>query len=354
MTDLYHVLGVDRGASAKQIKTAYRKLAHELHPDKNPDDKKAEEKFKEVTHAYDTLSNEKKRRHYDRFGRYTQSSGPSAQNIGDVFSEIFGDFFSAKRGKSTKQRGRDRSQSLRIDFEIAAQGGYRELKVEQHSSCGTCNGTGAKPGSTPQICHACGGSGEIHVQQGLFSVSKKCTYCKARGRIIPKPCKSCKGDGQTSAESNLRVSIPAGAKEGMVLRFAGKGEIGEHGGPNGDLRITLEILPHAYFEREGSDLLCELPITMVEAALGAQVEVPTLAGRVRMKIPPGTQTGGIFRLRGKGLSDLKGGRGDQRVKIVVEVPQNLSAEDKSLLEKLKSLEGAKHYPSREEFWEKAK
>ena len=358
MRDYYQVLGVPREASPDEVKKAYRRLAHEYHPDKNPGDSAAEERFKEATQAYEVLGDEQKRRRYDRFGHAGVGGGAgpgfSANNVGDVFSEIFNDFF-GKRAKRSKERGKDRVHTLTIDFTTAVMGGERTLQVKHNKRCGSCSGTGAKPGSSPQICHACGGSGEIRVQQGLFSVSKRCTYCKGRGRIITNPCKTCDGAGSMAEETELKVRIPKGSTDGTTLRYKSQGEPGVGGGPPGDLRVILQVAGHSIFRRDGSDIHLELPITIVEATLGAQIEVPTLSGQVRMKIPPGTQTGRTFRLRGKGAPKLSGaGNGDQHVSVVVETPQKLSKEGADALEKLRGASEAETYPMRTQFWERVK
>ncbi len=363
MRDLYEVLEVERGASQPDIKKAYRKLAHEYHPDKNDGDPKAEKRFKEISQAYDVLGDEKKRQQYDRFGASGAGGNPFAggagfaggaqgQGFGDVFSEIFGDFFGGRgRAAGARTRGADRTIRLKVDFKTAALGGERTLDIDRSKSCETCTGTGAKPGSTPQICHACGGSGEIRVQQGLFSVSKRCTYCKGKGRIIKDACATCGGAGSLAKRAQMKVKIPAGADEGTTLRYAREGDPGQGGGASGDLLIVLEVEQHPFFEREGADLTCEVPIAFTEAALGAQVEVPTLSGKVRMKIPAGTQSGRVFRMRGKGVKKLNGaGNGDQHVTVRVEVPRNLNGEDKKKVGQLRDLEDEAHYPERAKFW----
>lgn len=363
MRDLYEVLDLQRSASQSEIKKAYRKLAHQYHPDKNDGDERAEERFKEISQAYDVLGDEKKRQQYDRFGAAGMRGSPfsggagfngggQGQGFGDVFSEIFGDFFGGRgRPGGARTRGSDRTIRLKVDFRTAALGGERTLEIDRNKNCDTCTGTGAKPGSSPQICHACGGSGEIRVQQGLFSVSKRCTYCKAKGRIITEACPTCEGLGSSSKRAQMKVKVPAGADEGTTLRYAREGDPGQGGGAAGDLLIVLEIAAHPFFIRDGADLQCELPIAFTEAALGAQVEVPTLTGKVRMKIPPGTQSGRVFRLRGKGVRKLNdSGTGDQHVSIRVEVPKNLSTADEKRVASLRSLEDEVHYPDRAKFW----
>lgn len=360
--DYYKILGVSRTASADEIKTAYRKLAHKYHPDKNPGDTVAEERFKEASEAYEVLSDPKKRKQYDRFGRVGAGFGGGARpgagaapGFGDVFGDIFGDFFSGTRrgSRTTRERGRDRTYTLKVSFDMAASGGEKVIDVKRGKKCDTCTGTGAKPGTSPQLCQACGGSGEIRVQQGLFSVSKRCGYCNGRGRIINHPCMTCGGEGRIEILTQLKVKIPAGADDGTTLRYAGEGEPGVNGGPPGDLRVVLEVLPHPVFKRDGADVHLELPITFVQAALGATVDVPTVDGKVRMKIPPGTQAGTVLRLRGKGVARLSGsGRGDQHVILKVEVPRGLSRSEQKLVEQLEELNDGRHYPEREAFWKR--
>ena len=352
--DYYEVLGIGREATDAAIKKAYRKLAHRLHPDKNPNDPTAEERFKEVSQAYDVLSDPEKRRRYDRFGRAGPGFGDFrssgfTQNVGDVFSEIFGDFFGRREGRS-RERGRDRVVSLTVDFHTAVLGGEREIDVPRSRRCETCSGTGAAPGSAPQVCYACGGSGEIRVQQGLLSVSKKCSYCRGRGKTIARPCSACAGSGYLQRQATLKVHIPAGTDDETALRYAGEGEPGPVGAEPGDLKVTIKVEPHRVFKRDGADLHCEVPITLVEATLGAQIEVPTLDGKVRMKVPPGTQSGKVFRLRGKGVPDMEGhSRGDQHVTVVVETPRDLSEHERALVDKLKELDIDAHYPLKAAF-----
>ncbi|OGQ77497.1 MAG: molecular chaperone DnaJ [Deltaproteobacteria bacterium RIFOXYA12_FULL_58_15] len=381
MRDCYEVLGVDRDASDREIKKAYHRLAHAHHPDKNPDDTSAEERFKEASVAYGILSDPDKRRKYDRFGRaaFSNKGGPGFDpsaftGFGDVFSELFGDFL-GRKPNSPKARGQDRVINLDIDFETAVRGGTRTIDVPRTRKCDICTGTGAAPGSTPQICHACGGSGEIRVQQGLLSVSKRCTYCKSKGKIVTHPCKPCDGNGYTQQESRLEVNIPPGSSSSTVLRYPGEGRLGRNGGSPGDLRVALAVAPHPIFQREDYDLSCEVPVTFSQAALGAQIDIPTLDGSVRMTLPSGTQSGRTFRLRGKGVPRASGGSGDQHVTILVETPINLTEEQRAALEALDAIgadatNGATndsanvttnvaatfianvHYPERANFWKR--
>lgn len=362
MRDFYEILGVEASADVEEIKRAYRRMAHKYHPDKNPNDAYAEERFKEASRAYEVLSDPNLRRRYDRFGHAGVNAGNGAgdgqqsgfaQNMGDVFSEIFADFFGGRaRGgtRAQREKGADKVVNLTVDFETAAFGGEQLLELDRDVRCSECSGTGAQPGSSPQLCHACGGGGEIRVQQGLFSVSKRCTYCKGRGRLVLHPCKACDGRGVLERHSRLKVKIPPGADSGTTLRYSGEGEPGTGGGPAGDLRVVLSVREHPLFKRDGADLHCEMPIGLVEATLGGQVEVPTLDGSVRMRLPPGTQNGRVFRLRGKGLPSAQhGARGDQHVRVMVETPVSLAPEQQKALQALKSLSGPRHYPRRAEF-----
>jgi molecular chaperone DnaJ len=356
--DLYEVLGVNKGAPKSEIKKAYRRLAHKYHPDKNPGDKTAEERFKEASMAYEILSDDEKRRRYDHLGAAGIGGGAAGgpgfgQNVGDVFSDLFGEFFGGRgRQKPARERGRDRQYTLEVDWRTAVFGGEQAIEVTRQTRCTSCSGTGSKPGSSPQICHACGGGGEVRVQQGLFAVSKRCNYCKGRGRVIAHPCSSCDGEGSRAQKASLKVRIPAGADEGTTMRYPGEGEPGRDGGSAGDLRVVLSVKPHPVFRREGADIHLELPVSFREAALGAQVDVPTIDGRVRMRIPPGTQGGRVFRLRGKGAPRLDGdGRGDQHVTVVIEVPEQLSPALREKLEQLEALEDAAHLRRRAALWE---
>lgn len=365
MRDFYEVLGVNRSADEKEIKRAYRRLAHEYHPDKNPDDKRAEERFKEATIAYDVLSDAEKRRMYDRTGANGWNGGSAsstgidfeeaARNVGEVFGEIFGDFFRGHRRKTKhtrKERGRDRTLELRIDFETSIKGGERVLDVQRTEKCTVCAGTGARPGSSPHLCHACGGSGGVKVQQGLFSVSKECTYCKGRGRIVVDPCSACEGRGTQSRATKLRVKVPPASKSGTTLRYAGEGESGRNGGAPGDLRVILNVDDHSLFRREGDDIHVEMPISIYTAALGGQVEVPTLWGKVTMKLPPGTQPGNVFRLREKGAAKSETRKGDQHVTVRVEVPNRLTDLQRHTLESLRDSSAPGVFPKVSAFEDK--
>lgn len=363
--DFYDILGVSRQASEKEIKRAYRKLAHELHPDKNPDDHAAEERFKEATVAYDVLSDAQKRKRYDRVGPagWGGSAGApdfeeAAKNVGDVFSEIFGDFFRGRRPSpnSRRERGRDRRVDITVDFETAVRGGEHLVDVERNERCMHCAGTGAKPGSSPQLCHACGGTGTIKVQQGLFSVSKQCGYCGGRGRIVIEPCVHCEGRGYNTRSTKLRVRIPPGSSEGTTLRYGGEGEPGINGGNPGDLRIVLSVKSHEFYRRDGDDIRVEIPLSVYDAILGAQIEVPTLWGPVRMRVPPETQHGSVLRLRGKGAPRAGAAndtdRGDQHVTVALEIPVGLDDEQRQRVEKLRDSGSADQFPKMRSFAER--
>lgn len=376
MRNLYEILGINQQASSTEIKKAYRRLAHRYHPDKNPNKPEAEERFKEVTLAYEVLSDPAKRRKYDRFGAASVGAGSATtagaggadttegaydernagggfgSNVGDVFSEIFGDFF-GRQAPRGRERGKDRGLEVAVEFTDALFGAERSVEVPHPSPCRACSSTGAKPGSTPQICHACGGTGRIAVQQGLFNANRRCGYCKGRGKFIRQVCEACGGNGVVERMAKLKLRIPAGATDGLTLRYSGEGELGQLGVPAGDLLIVLRVKPHPIFRREGTDIHLELPITFREAVLGAHVNVPTVDGKVRMRIPPGTRNGRAFRLRGKGAPLVEGeGRGDQHVTVVVEVPQELTESQRRLIEALAPLDDAKHLPMRAAFWTK--
>ena len=355
MKDPYEVLAVSRDASPDDIKHAYRRLAHRFHPDKNAGSTAAEERFKEATRAYGVLSDPVKRRDYDLHS-HDEAQGShgagerSRGDAGDMFSQVFGDVARRRGGGGRTRRGSDRLLRLQVDFATAIAGGERTVEVPRWQRCRRCIGTGAKPGTAPQICHACGGTGEIRIEWGLAAVAKKCSYCKARGKIISEPCRTCGGSGFIEVGAPLRVCIPRGVENGTVLRFPGGGGLGQGMGPPGDLRITLEVASHPVFRRAGLDIHVELPVTIVDAALGAQVEVPTLDGCVRMTVPPGTQSGRVFRLRGKGIADAAGARGDQHVAVLVETPQDVGERERRVLDALRVLDTPEHYPQRRALW----
>ena len=344
--DYYEVLGVNRDASADEIKKAYRKLAMKHHPDRNPDSKDAAAKFQELSEAYEALSDEQKRATYDRFGHAGMGGaaggggGAGFEGFGDAFSDIFGDIFGGGRGggRSNVYRGADLRYNLEISLEEAARGTDKTIRIPTAETCGTCNGSGAKPGTQPTTCSTCGGAGQVRMQQGFFSIQQTCPKCHGTGRMIANPCGSCGGAGRVKSHKTLEVKIPAGIDEGMRLRHGGHGEPGVNGGPPGDLYVEIHIRPHAVFEREGDDLHCEMPISFATAALGGEIEIPTLDGMARLKIPAETQTGKVFRLRGKGIRNVRShAPGDLMCHVVIETPVKLTERQKELL---REFEGA--------------
>ncbi len=361
--DYYEVLGVGRDADEAALKKAYRKLAHQFHPDKNPGDKAAEEKFKEASEAYAVLSDADNRSKYDRFGHNAAdfgfpggfaAQGAYGVDIQSIFGDIFGDLFGG-RGRRGAARGSDLRYHLEITFEEAAFGGAKDVTIPRLEDCGTCTGSGVKPGTKPKVCSTCGGAGEIRVSQGFFSIARACPGCGGTGRLVEHPCADCQGRGQKEQERTLSVKIPPGVNEGTRLRFVGEGEGGRGGGPRGDLYVVLAIKPHPLFTRDEEQVLCEVPLSFPQAALGCALEVPTLDGKVQMKIPAGTQPGASFRLKGKGVPHLRGqGRGDQIVKVRVEVPKELNDEQRALLEKLAAAFGDEVHPEHKSFLDKVK
>jgi len=346
--DYYEILGVDRNASKQQIKTAYRKKAVENHPDRNKGDKEAEERFKEAAEAYSVLSDDDKRAHYDRFGHAASPgngaggfSGFDPETFGD-FSDILGDFFGfgdifggGRSRRSRSSKGNDLRYDLTVEFEEAVFGFSPKIKVRKAEVCKDCNGSGADPAHGTETCSACGGQGQIRFQQGFFTVSRTCSSCQGKGKVIKSPCKSCHGSGRVQKEKVLEVKIPAGVESGNRLRVAGEGEPGTNGGPPGDLYVFISVKPHPFFKREGDHIYCEIPITITQAALGTVVQVPTLQGKEKLRIPEGTQSGTTFRFRGRGVNSLSGrGKGDQHVKVIVRTPTKLNEKQRKLLQEL--------------------
>jgi molecular chaperone DnaJ len=362
--DYYEVLGVSRTATEQELKSAYRKLALQYHPDRNPGDHTAEEKFKEINEAYGVLSNAESRSRYDRFGHAgVGSSGASTpwaapdfggfeDILGDLFSDIFGGRASRRGGP---QRGADLRYDLEITLEQAAAGFKTQIVIPRLENCATCNGSGSAPGSSPVTCNLCGGSGQVRFQQGFFSVSRTCHQCRGAGRVITSPCKACRGQGRIEKEQQLEVKIPAGVDTGARLRLAGEGEAGQSSGPAGDLYVVIQVKEHDIFERQGNNLYVNVPVTFAQAALGAEIIVPTLDGEETLAVPEGTQTGSIFRLKGKGIVSLQGhGRGDLFVVTTVVTPTRLTREQKRLLEDFASIEERLHQGTARRFGAKVK
>lgn len=348
--DYYEVLGVPRNATPQEIKSAYRRLAVKYHPDKNAGDKEAEEKFKEAAEAYSVLSDSQKRAQYDRFGHGAfgtgQGFGGFDPDIFGDFSDILGDFFgfgdifgsSRRRTRSRAQRGADLRYDLTISFEEAVFGVKTKLKIPREEDCTSCSGTGADPDGGTAVCSACRGQGQVRYQQGFFTISRTCSNCHGTGRVIQKPCQECRGRGRVPKEKTLEVRIPAGVDNGSRLRIAGEGEAGIGGGPPGDLYVVISVKEHPFFKRQGENIYCEVPITFSQAALGAEIKVPTLEGEEKIRVPEGTQTGSVFRLKGRGAVSLNGrGKGDQLVTVTVVTPTKLSREQRELFKKLAEL-----------------
>ena len=348
--DYYEVLSVSRTASDGELKTAYRKLAMQYHPDRNPGDKSAEEKFKDCSEAYQVLSDPDKRAAYDRYGHAgvgaagAGSAGnpfANAQDISDIFGDIFGEMFGGAGGSrsggraSRAQRGRDLRYDQTIEFAEAVFGKEVEVSVKRMEACETCHGSGTKSSRGPSTCQQCGGRGQVRFQQGFFSVARTCNVCGGTGQVITDPCATCHGDGREQKTHTVRVSIPAGVEEGTRIRYQSGGDAGRFGGPNGDLYIVLTVKPHPFFEREGNDLHCAVPVSFSQAALGDEISIPTLEGDVKIKIPEGTQSGKEFRLRSKGVPYLnEHGRGDMVVQVVVKTPTKLTKSQKEILRQL--------------------
>ena len=354
--DYYEVLGVEKGASDADIKKAFRRIAMKYHPDRNPDSKDAEEKFKEAQEAYEILGDQEKKSAYDRFGHAAVDGNAGASGFGgggagfsDVFGDVFGDIFGGGggRGRSGPARGSDLRYDLQLDLEDAVKGKTVQIDVPTMVHCDTCDGSGARKGSSPVTCSTCGGSGQVRMSQGFFSVQQTCPQCRGRGQIISDPCGDCHGQGVREERKTLSVKIPAGVDTGDRIRLAGKGEAGPQGGPAGDLYVQMHVREHAIFVRDDANLHCEVPISFAQAALGGELEVPTLSGKVKLKVPAETQSGKLFRLRGKGVAPVRGGAtGDLLCRVVLETPVNLSAEQRGFLEQFdESLAGkSKHSP----------
>ena len=364
--DYYEVLGVSKNASEAELKKAYRRAAQKFHPDRNPDDKGAEEKFKEAKEAHEVLSDARKRAAYDQFGHAgvdpSMGGGPAgagagAANFSDIFGDVFGDIFGGGGGRqgggNRVYRGADLRYNLDLSLEDAVRGTTVKIRVPTLVKCQTCAGSGAKKGSKPTTCTTCGGHGQVRMQQGFFSVQQTCPNCRGTGTIISDPCGDCHGQGRVKEAKTLSVKVPAGVDNGDRIRLAGEGEAGESGGPPGDLYVQIRVKEHSIFVRDDSDLYCEVPISIVTAALGGELEVPTLDGRVKLKIPEETQTGKLFRMRGKGVKPVRGGAvGDLLCRVVVETPSNLGAKQKELLQQFEKTlhEGGSRHRPQETSW----
>lgn len=344
-TDFYELLGVSKGASQDEIKKAYRKKALVYHPDKNPGDKVAEEKFKELSNAYSVLSDPENRKRYDQYGHaaYQQAQstggfgGAGAQGFEDIFGDIFGSFFGGGGGES-RGGGRDLKVSVEVSFEEAVFGGEKEIEISRRDTCSGCKGSGAKEGTKVSTCKKCQGQGQVRFQQGFFSFAQTCNGCSGTGQTIDDPCNRCGGNGRTVQSKRVQVKIPAGIDDGQRLKLRGEGEAGVGGGSRGDLYVLISVKEHPFFKREDSEIVCDYQIPYTIAVLGGDVMVPTIEGNVSMKIPPGTQSGKIFRLKNKGVQVLgTNRRGDQHVRISVHVPTKVSDEERALLEKLRDL-----------------
>jgi len=361
--DFYEVLGVDRGCNDEELKRAYRKMALKFHPDRNPGDKEAEERFKEASAAYQVLSDADRRAQYDRFGHAAFDGfggGGFDFNAGfeDIFSGIFSDFFGqprSGRAQSRARRGEDLRYNLDLTFEEAAFGVEKSISLPRMATCETCHGKGAKPGTSPKQCSACRGSGQVRFQQGFFSIAKVCGQCNGRGSTIADPCSKCGGQGSVRRTQSLSVKIPPGVDTSSRLKLRGEGQAGAGGGPSGDLYVVIRVQEHPLFRREENDVICDMPISFPQAALGTDLDVPTLEGKMRMRIPPGTQSGAVFKLKGKGVADLHGyGRGDHLVHVLIETPRKLTARQRELLEEFARMSGEEVHPMSKGFLEKVK
>ena len=370
--DYYDILGASKDASADDLKKAYRKLAMQYHPDRNPDDKEAEHKFKEVNEAYDVLKDQQKRAAYDRFGHAAfenggmGNAGGGGQGFGgggfaDIFDEMFGDFMGGGGRRAGGGNGATRGSDLRLNLEITLEEAFEGKKAQIHvptsTTCESCAGSGAEPGSSPVSCPSCNGRGRVRSQSGFFTIERTCPRCGGQGQVIDNPCNSCHGQGRVQKDQTLAVQIPAGVEDGTPIRLSGKGEAGLRGGPTGDLYVFISVKPHAFFKRDGAHLFCEAPIPMTTAALGGSIEVPVIDGkRAKISVPAGTQNGHSFRLRGKGMSVLRSSaRGDLYVQVRVETPVNLSKRQKELLEEFSAeSKGKSNSPESEGFFNKVK
>jgi molecular chaperone DnaJ len=362
--DYYEVLGLNRDASDEEIKKSYRKLAMKHHPDRNPDNPKAEEHFKEAKEAYEILSDASKRSAYDQFGHAgvdsgAQGGGAGFGNFTDAFGDIFGDIFGGGGARrSNVYRGADLRYNMEISLEEAARGTETKIRVPTMDECDTCHGSGAKPGTQPVTCPTCAGHGQVRMQQGFFSIQQTCPKCHGSGKVVPQPCTACHGAGRIKAHKTLSVKIPSGVDEGDRIRLSGEGEAGVNGGPSGDLYVMIHIKAHGVFQRDHNDLHCEMPISFSTAALGGEIEIPTLDGSAKIRIPAETQTGKVFRLRGKGIKGVRSQtHGDLMCHVVVETPVDLTERQKELLRELEDInqsDDARHNPRAKSWMDKVK
>ena len=360
--DYYEVLGLNRDASAEDIKKSYRKLAMKHHPDRNPDNPKSEERFKEAKEAYEILTDAGKRAAYDQHGHAgvdaAAGAGAGFGNFSDAFGDIFGDIFGGGRSRSNVYRGADLRYNLEISLEDAARGTETRIRIPAMEECQICHGSGAKPGTSPTTCTTCGGNGQVRMQQGFFSIQQACPKCHGSGKVVTSPCAACHGAGRIKQHKTLAVKIPAGVDEGDRIRLSGEGEAGVNGGPSGDLYVVIHIKPHSVFQRDHNDLHFEMPISFTTAALGGEIEIPTLDGYAKIKIPPETQSGKVFRLRGKGIKGVRSSsHGDLMCHMVLETPVNLTARQKELLAELEAINqksAGRHNPRAKSWMDKVK
>ncbi len=367
--DYYEVLGVERNASKDEIKKAYRKLARQYHPDVNKDDPSAEDKFKEAKEAYETLGDEQKKAHYDQFGHTDPNQGFGGQgfgggDFGGGFGDIFDMFFGGggggrRRDPNAPRQGSDLQYTMQLSFEDAAFGLEKDIEIPREETCETCHGSGAKPGTDPEECSHCHGTGQLNVEQqtpfGRIVNRRVCHYCEGKGKIIKDKCSTCGGDGRVQKRKKIHVNIPAGVDEGQQIRVSGQGEAGINGGPSGDLYVVFTIEPHKFFERDGDDVYCEIPLNFAQVTLGDEIEVPTLYGKVKLKIPAGTQTSTHFRLKGKGIKNVRGyGQGDQHITVKVVTPKHLSDREKELYRELSEISGKPLNDDQDSFFSRVK
>ncbi len=367
--DYYEVLGVAKDADENTIKRAYRKMAMKYHPDRNPDDNAAAESFREVTEAYEVLTDANKRARYDQYGhagvdeqmqdfwgRGGAQDSHAFRDFGDMFGDVFGDMFGFSGGGARAGRGADLRFNLPLTLEEAANGREVELKIPKHESCGGCNGSGARPGTNPVPCKTCGGHGQVQMQQGFFAVRRTCPTCHGAGTRIESPCVECGGAGRVKVTKKLKIKVPVGVYDGAQVRVSGEGEGGQQGAPAGDLYVVIALKEHQIFEREGADLYCTMPVTFPQASLGSEVDAPTLDGRIKIKIPAGTEGGRVFRLRGHGVPDVRnnGQKGDLYVRVQIAVPKKMSHRQAELLREFANETGDEVYPERSSFLGKVK